>query len=142
MAYYGQSTNRMPQERSLLMAFSVRHFDADDKLCQQIILHLFTQIIPPETIEQVLTRCHAWEKREKALNMRTIMYVVIALTLFPRLTVAGILRQLAAGVRLLWPDPNAALPTDGALCARRKQLGITPVRHVFRDCCRPLATKE
>lgn len=142
MAYYDQSENKMPNERSLLMSFSVRQFEPDDKMCQHIVLHLFNHIVPPETIEQVLTRCHAWEKREKALNMRTIMSVVIALTLFPRLTVAGVLRQLAAGVRLLWPDHHVPLPTEGALALRRQQLGVTPVRHLFRACCRPLATKE
>src|SRR5258706_8496290 len=72
--------------------------------------------------------------------MVTILYLVIALTLFPRLTVGGVLRRLASGARLLWPDPRQAVPSDGAICQRRQQLGVTPVRQLFRRCCRPQAT--
>ncbi len=142
MAYYGQKKTMMPHERNLLMPFSVRHFVEDDKICHHVSLQVFQDVYPRETIEQVLTDCHAWEKREKALNMVTIMYTVMALTLFPRLTVGGVLRRLASGVRFLWPDPTEAVPTDGAICQRRQQLGVTPLRQLFRRCCRPLATPQ
>src|SRR5258708_12412535 len=69
-----------------------------------------------------------------------IVYLVIALTLFPRLTVGGVLRRLASGARFLWPDPREAVATDGAICQRRQQLGVTVLRQLFRRCCRPLAT--
>jgi hypothetical protein len=131
----------MPDERSLLMPFSVRHFAEDDKLCHHMNLDVLQAIYPLEAVEQVLTDCHAWEKREKALNMVTMLYLVIALTLFPRLRVAGVLRRLASGARFLWPDPTVAVATDGAIWKLRQQLGITPVRQLFRRCCRPQATK-
>ncbi len=142
MAYYSQKKNLMPHERNLLMPFSVRHFLEDDKMCHHLSLQVFQDVYPREAIEQVLTDCHAWEKREKALNMVAIVYLVMALTLFPRLRVGGVLRRLASGARFLWPDPNEAVPTDGAVCQRRQQLGVTPLRHLFRRCCRPLATPK
>jgi hypothetical protein len=142
MAYYCQKKTMMPDERSLLMSFSVRHFAEDDKLCHHMNFAVLQDVFPREAIAQVLTDCHAWEKRERALNMVTILYLVIALTLFPRLTVGGVLRRLASGARFLWPDPREAVPTDGAICQRRRQLGVTPVRQVFRRCCRPQATQE
>src|SRR5205807_1023382 len=131
----------MPDERSLLMPFSVRHFAEDDKLCHHMTFDVLQDLFPLALLEQVLTDCHAWEKRERALNMVTIVYLIIALTLFPRLTVAGVLRRLASGARFLWPDPRVALPTDSALCQRRQQLGVTPVRQLFRRCCRPQAPR-
>src|SRR5205807_3136664 len=140
MAYYYQKNHMMPNERSLLMPFSVRHFSEDDKLSHHMTLDVLQDLYPLEAVEQVLTDCHAWEKREKALNMVTILYLIIALTLFPRLTVGGVLRRLASGARFLWPDPSEAVATDGAICQRRQQLGVTVLRQLFRRCCRPLAT--
>src|SRR5712692_8029728 len=142
MAYCAQNRLPMPPERSLLMPFSVRQIALDDKLCQHVSLEVLQEVYPLETVEQVLSDCHAWEKREKALTMVAIVYLVIALTLFPRLTVAGVLRRLASGARFLWPDPSAAVPSDGAICQRRQQLGVAPVRHLFRRCCRPQATPQ
>lgn len=142
MAYHGQKNFVMPDERSLLMAFSVHHFSEDDKLCHHMNLDVLQEIYPLEAVEEVLDDCHAWEKREKALNMVTILYLVIALTLFPRLMVGGVLRRLASGARFLWPDPTQAVASEGAICQRRHQLGVTPVRHLFRRCCRPQATPQ
>ena len=101
------------------MPFSVRQIAQDDKLCHQVNLEVLQEVYPRETVEQVLSDCHAWEKREKALSMVAIVYLVIALTLFPRLTVGGVLRRLASGARFLWPDPNEAVATEGAICQRR-----------------------
>jgi hypothetical protein len=142
MAYYCQTNQLMPHERNLLMPFSVRHFAEDDKLCHHMSLEVLQDLFPLSAVEQVRTSCHAWEKRERALNMVTIVYLIIALILFPRLTVAGVLRRLASGARFLWPDPSVAVPPDGAICQRRKPLGVTPVRQLFRRCCRPQATPQ
>jgi hypothetical protein len=122
------------------MPFSVRQIALDDKLCHHVNLEVLQEVYPRETVEQVRSSCHAWEKREKALTMVAIVYLVIALTLFPRLTVGGVLRRLASGARFLWPDPREELATDGAICQRRQQLGVTVMRQLFRRCCRPLAT--
>src|SRR5438105_2784656 len=120
----------MPNERSLLMPFSVRQITQDDKLCHQVNLEVLQEVYPRETVEQVLSDCHAWEKREKALSMVAIVYLVIALTLFPRLTIGGVLRRLASGARFLWPDPNEAVATEGAIGQRRQQLGVTVLRQL------------
>src|SRR5947209_17531755 len=100
----------MPHERSLPMPFSVRHFAEDDKLCHHMTLDVLQDLYSLEEISQVLDDCHAWEKRERALNMVTILYLVMALTLFPRLTVGGVLRRLASGARFWCPDPHEPFP--------------------------------
>ena len=108
------------------MPFSVRHFAEDDKLCHHMTFDVLQDLFPLALLEQVLTDCHAWEKRERALNMVTILYLIIALTLFPRLTVAGVLRRLASGARFLWPDPRVALPTDKRLMTLCESLIADP----------------
>src|SRR5258708_20848886 len=122
MAYCAQNRLPMPHERSLLMPFSVRQIALDDKLCHHVNLDVLQEVYPRETVEQVLSDCHAWEKREKALTMVAIVYLVIALTLFPRLTVGGALRRLATGPRFLSPDPREAVPTHCASCTPRRQV--------------------
>ena len=82
------------------MPFSVRQIALDDKLCHHVNLDVLQEVYPRETVEQVLSDCHAWEKREKALTMVAIVYLVIALTLFPRLTVG---ESCAA-----WPAAHAS----------------------------------
>src|SRR5947209_1376464 len=44
MAYYGQKNSVMPDERSLLMPFSVRHLSEDDKLCHHMNLDVLQEI--------------------------------------------------------------------------------------------------
>ena len=61
------------------MPFSVRQIALDDKLCHHVSLEVVQDVYPLETVEQVLSDCHAWEKREKALTMVAIVYLVIAL---------------------------------------------------------------
>lgn len=58
------------------------------------------------------------------------------------LNLRAVLQQLVAGLRWLWPVLTASLPTAGALVYRRKQLGVTVLRHLFRQSCVPLATPE
>jgi hypothetical protein len=71
-----------------------------------------------------------------------VVYYVIALALFRRLNLAAVLRQLAAGIRWLWPDKRLRLPTAAALVYRRRQLDTPVMRHVFQHVCRPMATAQ
>lgn len=124
------------------MPFSLRQFNADDKFCQAINLDVFSELYPPETVTQVLTQCHANEQRARKLTMSAMVYYVIALSLYPRLSLAGVFRQLVRALRFLWPDPSLVLPGKGALSTRRTQLGPTPLRRLFRRVCHPLATRQ
>jgi len=100
------------------------------------------QLYPREEVADLLTRCHAWEERERKLSQVVMVYYVIGLSLLRRLNLAAVLRFLARGLRWLWPDPELALPTAGALVYRRKQSGVTVLRQLFRHRCQPMATQE
>ncbi len=52
------------------------------------------------------------------------------------------MRKLAQGLRYIWPDPEYALPGEPAMTYRRYQLGPRPLVALFKQSCRPIATKE
>src|ERR1700730_603296 len=117
------------------MAFRLRQIDPDDKICQLISLEMFAHLFPQERVCQLITACHLPEKRERKLNLCSMVYYVIALSLFPRLSQAQVFARLAQGLRYVWPDENIALPGKGALGYRCKQLGVTVLRLLFRQTC-------
>jgi hypothetical protein len=124
------------------MAFRLRQIDLDDKICQKISLEMFAHLIPQERVCHLITACRLPEKRERKLNLCSMVYYVIALSLFPRLSQEQVFARLAQGLRYVWPDDTLAMPSKGALGYRCKQLGVTVLRLLFRQTCHPLATPE
>ncbi len=124
------------------MGFRLQHLSDDDKIMHALRFEVLEQVCPRELVSQLLTNCRAWEERERRLNHLIVVYYVIALSLFRRLNLAAVLRQLAAGIRWLWPDPSLRLPTAAALVYRRRQLETPVMRHLFQHVCRPMATAQ
>ena len=122
------------------MPFSLQQLPSESKLAHVLRVELLEELYPREEVTELLTRCHAWEERERKLNQVVMVYYVIGLSLLRRLNLAAVFRFLARGLRWLWPDPELALPTAGALVYRRKQLGVTVLRLLFRRKCQPMAT--
>src|SRR5437588_1462973 len=124
------------------MPYNLRDYAPDDKLCQHLYPDVFAQFIPLETICEVLSTCEAWEEREQKLNMVSIISLLIAMGLFPRLSIADVLYKLAQGTRFVWAEPGIEVPGPNAVSYRRQQLGILPLRRLFETVCRPRATPE
>jgi hypothetical protein len=124
------------------MAFSIQQLEDESKLSHALRFEVLEQLCPPELVSELLTRCHAWGKRERNLNQLLVVYYVIALSLFRRLNLAAVLRHLVSGLRWLWSHPCLRLPTAAALVYRRRQLGTPVLRHLFQRVCRPMATEQ
>src|SRR5258708_21427858 len=124
------------------MPCSVRHLTLDDKLCQQVPLDMLETIIPAQTIRQVLTDEQAWEAREKKLNRQLMVYLIIALALFPAQSTAHVLRTITARLRHLRPQPFERLATKSALSTRPRQLGEQPLQTLSSRVVHPLATAQ
>ena len=124
------------------MPFSLQQIPSESKFAQVFRAEVLEQLYPREEVAELLTRCHGWEERERKLNQIVIVYYVMGLALVRRLNLAAVFRFLARGLRWLWPDAELALPTAGALVYRRKQLGVTVLRQLFRRKCQPMATQE
>ncbi len=124
------------------MFYSLRQIAPESKFSHLLYLDVFEQIIPLALICEVLSQTQRWEKRERALNMVSVIVVIIAMGLLPCLSIAHVLQKIASGLRYVWPDPCMKLPGASALSQRRQQLGVLPLRRLFERVCRPRATKE
>jgi hypothetical protein len=124
------------------MPYSLRQIAPESKFCHNLHLDVFDHIIPVSLISKVLNICDAWEKRERDLNMVTVICLIIAMGLLPSLSIPHVLQKMAQGLRYIWPDPAVSLPTASALAYRRQQLGVEPLRQLFKQVCQPRATAQ
>jgi len=123
------------------MSVNVRQIDPQCKIADYLTLPQLETILSPHVIQEVLTACEAWEHREKKLNMQAMIYLIIALALYPQCSTREVYRRLREGL----PDElgqQDEVPTAGALCQRRQQLGVTPLRELFARIARPLALPQ
>src|SRR5438034_9752736 len=118
------------------MPFTLQHIPDESKFAQQLSFRLLERYYPRALVSELLSRCQAWEQRERKLTQLVIVYYVIALSLFRQFNVTEVFAHLSRGLRWLWPDPCIALPTGGALTARRQSLGSVVMRLLFRECSR------
>jgi hypothetical protein len=111
MTYYRQwKLHSIVSPRSLPMFYSLRQIAPESKFSHLLYLDVFEHIIPLALICQVLSQTQRWEKRERALNMVTVIIVIIAMGLLPYLSIAHVLQKIASGLRYVWPDPCMKLP--------------------------------
>ena len=122
------------------MGFTIREIDAECKFSHAVTVEALARAIPQCAIERALTQHGLAAERERKLTLVLTVWLVIALHLYPTVSIAGVLRKLVRGVRFLWPDPTLPLPGDSALAYRRAQLGAPPVVTVFKHLCQPIAT--
>lgn len=124
------------------MSFKIAQLPASDKLAQLVSVEVLTRLYPRELVCQLLTEQRRWEQRESKLSHVLMVYYVIALSLFPRLGLREVYGRLTRAWRWVSEGVTWGLPTAGALCYRRGTLGISVLRRLFGQVCRPLATPE
>ncbi|HEV2661963.1 MAG TPA: IS4 family transposase [Ktedonobacteraceae bacterium] len=123
------------------MSHTVRHIDPQCKPAHALTVPQLETIIAPQVIQEVLTEYEAWEQREKKLNMQAICSLIMALALYPQCSTREVYRRLLEG--LCEPAlQQEEVPTAGALCQRRQQLGVTPLRALFARLARPQALPQ
>lgn len=124
------------------MPLRVRDIAVESKFCHELKMEALQRVIPRETIEAVLTQHAAHALRVRKLTMVVVVWVVLAMHLYPRVAIGGLLAKLGHGLRLLWPELTETYPTASALTYRRYQLGARPLAALFRAICRPLALPQ
>jgi transposase IS4-like protein len=124
------------------MGFTIRQIDATCTFSRSLTIDALSQVIPAEAISQVIQQEGVGATRERRLTMAVIVWLVIALHLYPTLGIGAVLGKLARGLRFLWPDPQIRLPTDSAIAYRRQQLGARPIVGLFQQVCQPIATPQ
>ncbi len=124
------------------MRFTIREIEAECKFSSALTVDALSHAIPEASIRQVIAQHGVGEVRERRLTAVLTVWLVIALHLFPTVSISEVFRKLARGLRLFWPDPEVPLPTDSALGYRRRQVGARPLVALFHQVCHPIATPQ
>ncbi len=124
------------------MRFTIREIEAKCTFSSALTIEALSRVIPDDAIRQVIAREGVTEQRERRLTAALTLWLVIALHLFPTVSISGVFRKLVRGARLLWPDPEVPLPGDSALAYRRQQVGARPLVALFKRVCRLIATPQ
>ena len=99
-------------------------------------LLLLEQVIGPEQVRQALEDTGCFDSRRCSLTREVIFWVVLAMGLLTELP----LRQLFKACRRL--RAGETTPHRSSLCLARQRLGVAPVRRLFEQVVRLLATPQ
>jgi hypothetical protein len=99
-------------------------------------LLLLEQVISPEGVQQALRDTHCFDARACRLTREVTFWVVLAMGIFTELPI----RQVFKAARRLRPGEKT--PHRSSLCLARKRLGVAPVRRLFEQTVRLLATPQ
>ncbi|MEV0538162.1 IS4 family transposase [Kitasatospora sp. NPDC050463] len=86
-----------------------------------------TRIVSPELVDEVLAETKSVQQRVRLLPSRTVVYFLLAMTLFPESGYLGVWSSLVAGLAGASGDPSAT-----ALRHARRRVGSAPLKLLFQ----------
>jgi hypothetical protein len=113
-----------------------------ERLSDRITIGVLTATFPPELVDRVVAETGRTEQRHRLLPARVVVYLVLALALFSGQAYEEVARLLTEG--LAWARRWRGawqVPTTKAITRARERLGAEPVRRLFVEVARPLATQ-
>jgi len=114
---------------------------SDQHLSDHISIGVLTRTYPPELVDRMVAQSCRVEQRRRLLPARVMVYYAMALALFSESSYEEVMRNLiegldwSAGWRGGW-----RVPTKVAITKARARLGPEPVRALYEEVARPLAT--
>src|SRR3954452_2561974 len=93
------------------------------------------QLIPEGRLAAILTRTARSSERRRCLPADSVIWLVIAMALFAADSIPIVWRRLH-------PSRDHPEPTDSAFSQARRRLGVAPLRHLFHETARPMATHQ
>ena len=125
--------------------YSVRQIDVDDKVSQHVNLDIFAETYPLETIEKLVQEQRERDPKERRLRClvpRSIVFFVLAMVLWTRLSQANVWKKLTHKLQVLHPAEPVLTVTAGALSYQRNLLGVAPLHSLMQQCCHPLCDSQ
>jgi hypothetical protein len=116
-------------------------------ITDRIALGALTSTFPLELVDRVVEQTGRAEQRRRLLPARVVVYFVLALALYSHAAYEEVMRCLVEGLgwaqqarrgRRSWPYWH--VPGASALAEARERLGPEPLRVLFAQAARPLAT--
>lgn len=118
----------MRQGRCTLLA------DEAGRLCDR--LAGLEQVIDPDTVRQALFETGRINTRACKLTHEVVLWVVLAMGLFTNVPIRQVFK------RTRFARAGEETPCRSALCHARQRLGVAPLRRLFLETVRPLATPQ
>lgn len=123
----------------------LRQMEINDKVCEQVEITLLEQVYPTETIERCVGESDPWRRKNRRVRQSTLLtlvWFVIGMGLWSRLSQRLVWHKLLGALRDLHPGEPENLLSASAISGRRKVLGYAGLATLMQTCCRPLATPE
>jgi hypothetical protein len=111
------------------------------RLPDRIAIGVLTQTFPPELVDRVITRTGRAEQRRRLLPARVVVYYTLAMCLFAHVGYEEVMRLLVEGLAWMHRFKGAwQVPDKSSIARARARLGPAPLRELFAEVARPLAT--
>jgi hypothetical protein len=94
-----------------------------------------SQLIPESRLAAILSRTNRASQRRRSLPAESVIWLVMAMTVFAA-------DSIPKAWRRLHPTRDEPEPTDAAFTQARQRLGVAPVRQLFLETARPMATHQ
>ena len=94
-----------------------------------------SRLVPERRLAAILSRCGRASKRRRRLPAESVVWLVIAMALFAADSVPKVWRRLH-------PTRDEPEPDDSAFTQARRRLGVAPLRRLFLETARPMATHQ
>ena len=124
------------------MGYKLREIKAESKFSQELSLEVIGRVVPKAAITAVLADAGICEQRERKLNLVVTVLLMIAMNIYSRTSIGGVMRKIAGGLRYIWPDADYQVASDSAISYRRYQVGARPLVALFHRLCHPMATPD
>lgn len=108
-------------------------------ISEHLSFGLLASSFPARVVDEVLAETGRQSQRERDLPARVVVYYVIALALFMRVSTQEVLRSLVEGLQWLCGAKPWGMPTTGAISQARSRLGAEPLERLFKRMAQPLA---
>jgi Insertion element 4 transposase N-terminal/Transposase DDE domain len=115
----------------------------EPRLSDRIAIGVLTSAFPAELIDRVVAEAGRSEQRQRLLPARVVVWLVLAMALFSGQAYEEVARLLAGG--LGWArrwQQWFRVPSTPAIVKARVRLGAEPLRRLFVEVARPLATPD
>jgi hypothetical protein len=93
------------------------------------------RLIPERRLAAILTRSGRTSQRRRRLPAESVTWLVIAMALFAADSIPKVWRRLH-------PSRDEPEPDDSAFTQARRRLGVAPLRQLFLETARPMATHQ
>jgi Transposase DDE domain/Insertion element 4 transposase N-terminal len=94
-----------------------------------------SRLVPEQRLAAILSRCGRASQRRRRLPAESVVWLVVAMALFAADLIPKVWRRLH-------PTREEPEPDDSAFTQARRRLGVAPLRQLFLETARPMATHQ